>query len=141
MSDRKIVKVFLYFPLDRVGEAIAYRLVKDFDLTFNILHAEVSPGKHGRLTLELSGTEEGIKQGLAFLENENVQTRIFSKNIIWNDDKCVSCGACSGVCPSGALHISQKSDWMLTFDSDKCLACETCVDACPVRAIDVDVFL
>ncbi len=141
MSETKTIKVFLYFPPEATGEPIAYKLVKDYDLTFNILNAEVTLGKHGRLTLELTGAPENIEKGLAYVAAQGVQTKVFSKNIIWSEQKCVACGACTGVCPAGALTISECSNWALAFDSEKCLVCEACIKACPVRAIDVDVFL
>jgi len=139
-NDQQTMKVRLYFPPESTAEPIAYRLVKEFDLTFNILNAEVTLGKKGRLTLELTGTAGGLEKALGYLHRHGIETRIFAKNIIWSEQRCVSCGACTGVCPSGALHMSQQSDWSLCFDDAKCLVCEACVKACPLRAIDVDVF-
>lgn len=136
----KKIKVFLYFPPDKTDKPVVYRLVKDYDIVFNILQAEIQPSKRGRLTIELEGTEENLQKGLEFIENQGVKYRIFNKNIIWNEDNCVHCGACIAVCPSQALNMN-KEDWSLNFDQSKCLVCEECIKACPVKAIDVDIFI
>ncbi|HZJ57627.1 MAG TPA: NIL domain-containing protein, partial [Clostridia bacterium] len=72
----KKVKLILYFPPEKTDKPFSYYLVKDYDLIFNILQAEVQPGKRGRLTVELEGTEENIELGLAFAEKNGVQYRI-----------------------------------------------------------------
>ena len=48
---------------------------------------------------------------------------------------CVDCGACTAVCPTGALTISSP-DWTLAYRPEACNRCGLCVEACPVRAID-----
>ena len=136
----KKIKVFLYFPPDKTDKPVVYRLVKDYDIVFNILQAEIQPSKRGRLTIELEGTEENLQKGLEFIENQGVKYRIFNKNIIWNEDNCVHCGACIAVCPSQALNMN-KEDWSLNFDQSKCLVCAECIKACPVKASGVDIFI
>ena len=46
-------------------------------------------------------------------------------------DACVSCGACAGECPVGA--ISQGAD-RYEIDQDKCVNCGACASVCPVGA-------
>jgi ferredoxin len=135
----KKLKLILYFPPERTDKPFSYYLVKDYDLVFNILQAEVKPGKRGRLTIELEGTEENIEKALEYVARHGIQYRPFNKNIVRNQGDCVDCGACTAVCPSGALSMNQQ-DWKLNFDESKCLVCELCVKACPVKAIDVNMF-
>lgn len=47
--------------------------------------------------------------------------------------RCVSCGACVTLCPTGALGFS--STWELRLDGELCIGCGKCVPACPLRAI------
>ena len=47
-------------------------------------------------------------------------------------DACVSCGACEGACPVGA--IAQGDDHYV-IDAGSCIDCGTCADACPTGSI------
>jgi len=60
------------------------------------------------------------------------------KSVAVLDGKCVHCGACTAVCPSGALSI-EAPRWELSFEKDKCDICQLCARACPVHAITVSV--
>ncbi|MGE5580674.1 MAG: 4Fe-4S binding protein [Bacillota bacterium] len=48
--------------------------------------------------------------------------------------RCVHCGACTSICPSGALSMDAPA-WTLVFHPSRCNACRRCVGACPVGAI------
>ena len=47
-------------------------------------------------------------------------------------DECISCGACVGTCPAGAIS---EGDGKFEIDADTCLECGACADGCPVGAI------
>ena len=47
-------------------------------------------------------------------------------------DECISCGACAGECPVGA--ISQGADHY-EIDADACVDCGACAAQCPTGAI------
>ncbi len=49
-------------------------------------------------------------------------------------EKCVDCGACTGVCPSNALILENNSK-ALIFVDENCNNCGLCIEACPSRAI------
>lgn len=55
-------KIVLHFPQSLINQPIICRLVKDFNLEFNILKASVTPEKEGLLVLELSGEEKNIRK-------------------------------------------------------------------------------
>lgn len=132
MTD-KSVKIGLKFPPDKANKPVVTELV-GFGLSFNILRAYITPGKTGHLVLELLGSEDGIKKGIKFLEREGITVRVFTDSVIRYEEKCVHCGACTSVCPSGAL-VMNKETWELEFSMDKCILCGHCVRACPARAI------
>ncbi len=48
------------------------------------------------------------------------------------NDSCVSCGACEGACPVGA--ISMGDDHMM-IDAGSCIDCGACEGVCPMGAI------
>ena len=46
-------------------------------------------------------------------------------------DECISCGACAGECPVGAIS---EGDGKYEIDADACLSCGACAEVCPVGA-------
>ncbi|MBW1746310.1 MAG: NIL domain-containing protein, partial [Deltaproteobacteria bacterium] len=62
--------LILRFPKTMVQKPIVCYLVKDYDLTFNILNATVLPRKEGVMVLELSGTRKNFREGVQYLKTE-----------------------------------------------------------------------
>jgi ferredoxin len=127
------MKIGLMFPPEKADKPIVTNLVK-YGLTFNILRATISPGKTGNIILEISGTDENLGKSLDYLKGEGIEVKIYTDSVIRYEEKCMHCGACTSVCPSGAL-VMNKQTWELEFTMDKCLLCGHCVKACPARAI------
>ncbi|MGB5749515.1 MAG: NIL domain-containing protein [Desulfobacterales bacterium] len=128
--------LILRFPKTEVHKPIVYHLTKDYDLVFNILNAAVLPRKEGIMALELSGTKKNLSEGVKFLKSQGVKVKKASQEISRNSKKCTDCGACTAVCPTGALAV-QRPDMKVIFDQKKCSLCELCVPACPPRAMEV----
>ena len=49
-----------------------------------------------------------------------------------NNEKCIFCGGCASVCPTGALEVRGTG---LKFYPEKCIGCGLCVKVCPANAI------
>jgi ferredoxin len=126
----------LRFPKTVVNEPITVNLVKKFDLSFNILKATIYPRKEGLMVLELSGHRKSFQRGVRYLKSLGVKVESIGQDIKRDDDKCFQCGACTAVCPTGALYI-ERPEMAVIFDREKCSACELCVSACPARAMEV----
>ncbi len=127
------IKIGLKFPPEKSNKPVVTELVK-FGLSFNILRAYISPGKTGHLVLELTGSDEEVKKGVDFLEGEGITVTVFTESVLHYQEKCIHCGACTAVCPSGALVMNPET-WELEFSMDKCVLCGYCIRACPARAI------
>ncbi len=126
----------LRFPAKIVNEPIAVNLVKKFDLSFNILKATIYPRKEGLMVMELSGHRKNFQKGVRYLKSLGVKVESIGQDIRRDEERCFQCGACTAVCPTGALHI-QRPEMAVLFDREKCSACELCVAACPARAMEV----
>jgi ferredoxin len=129
-------RLVLRFPKDIVDKPIITYLVRDFNLTFNILKAQIYPRKEGMLVMELSGDAGDYERGIDYLKEVGVEVEPVAQGIRRDDERCYQCGACTAVCPSGALLI-ERPEMDVLFESEKCVACELCVKTCPSRAMIV----
>jgi ferredoxin len=131
----KRTRVVLSFPPDKVEEPVTYRLIKDYDLMVNILRAMIDPHRQGRMVVELSGDEEKLSLGLAYLEKVGVGVEPLTEEIHYLEERCTNCTACIAICPTGALHVDRQT-WVIDYDPEKCVVCLSCVESCPYRAIE-----
>jgi L-aspartate semialdehyde sulfurtransferase ferredoxin len=129
-------RLVLRFPKDIVDKPIITYLVRDFNLTFNILKAQIYPRKEGMLVMELRGDPDDYERGIDYLKEVGVEVEPVAQGIRRDDERCYQCGACTAVCPSGALLI-ERPEMEVLFESEKCIACELCVKTCPSRAMIV----
>ena len=129
-------RIVLHFPPRITNQSIVYRLAKDFDLTFNILKASITPGEEGLMVMELSGDQRNYNKGIQYLTEVGVKIQSLSQDVVRNEARCTHCGACVNLCPSGAFSIDPKTRRVL-FDHNKCVVCGLCVKACPPRAMEL----
>ena len=127
--------IILTFPPKVAEKALVCQLVKKFDLLFNILRAEISSRKQGFMVMEITASSRpDFNKGIQFLKRQGVQVSTPEHQIYKDEQICTHCGACTAVCPTGALHISRPSMEVL-FDKEKCSVCELCIVTCPTRAM------
>jgi len=131
-------KIIVRYAADIVDKPIVFRLVKDFDLAFNILKARIFPRREGLLVLDLVGTKENFDRGIQYLKESGVFVEPLSKRVSRNMDRCVHCGACIAFCSTDALSMDRDT-MQVHFDPEKCSGCEICVTACPARAMEINL--
>jgi len=129
-------RIVLHFPQRVVERPIVYRLVKDYDLEFNILKAFFTPEEEGLMVLELTGEQTDYDKGIKYLTKTGVRIQSLSQDVIRNEERCTHCGACITICPSGAFELDLVTR-RISFDNEKCVACGLCIKACPPRAMEV----
>ncbi|MBL7125176.1 MAG: 4Fe-4S binding protein [Dehalococcoidales bacterium] len=129
-------RIVLHFPKRMVDRPIVCRLVKDYDLEFNILKASITPEKEGLMILELSGEQGEYDKGIRYLTKSGVEIQSLSQDVLRNEERCTHCGACITICPTGAFELDPITRWV-NFHDEKCLACGLCIKACPPRAMEV----
>ena len=129
-------RVVLRFPRLLVDQPIIYRLVKDYNLMFNILKASVTPKEEGLLVLELSGEEKDYNKGIQYLAEVGVEIQPLSRDVYRDEVGCTHCGACITICPTSAFVLEPLTRWV-NFLDEKCIACGLCIKPCPPRAMEM----
>jgi ferredoxin len=135
MTSKRFV---LTFPPESTGEPITYNLIKRFDIMVNIVKADVSPGKIGRLVMEMTAPAKVLKEGMVYIRQQNVECEPIEKKIHCNEELCIHCGACSAVCFAGALTMDRQTAELI-FDPAKCVICELCLKSCPLNLFSIDI--
>ncbi len=127
-------RVTLTFPRRYVQMPVTYRLAKDFNVAANIIRAQVAPNQIGKLVVELSGDIDALDAAIEWMRTQDINVSFASREISIDDDLCVHCGLCTGVCPTEALTLDPETA-MLVFTRSRCIVCEQCVPTCPTSAI------
>jgi ferredoxin len=130
--------LILRFGKEVVDQPIIYRLVKDYDLEFNLLKATIYPRKEGLLIMELRGHPKNFRRGIKYLKESGVKVQRVAHEVERNEEICFQCGACTALCPTGALYV-ERPEMSVAFDASKCSACELCCVVCPARAMEVRI--
>ncbi|MBP8950772.1 MAG: 4Fe-4S binding protein [Armatimonadetes bacterium] len=133
METRRVV---LRFPKHLLDKPITSQLVRQFDLDFNILRADITQESEGLLIMGLTGKKADLEKGLRWAREQGVEIQPLSKDVVRNEKACTHCGACINVCPTDALTIDLETREVV-FNANRCIACELCVPACPFRAMEV----
>ena len=127
-------RLTLHFPREAVHQPITYRLAVDFDIAAKILRAQIAPNQSGTMVVELSGDIDELDAAEVWLERQGLGINRAPGEIRIDPQRCVDCGICSSVCPSGALRFDH-AELRLHFDTPRCLVCEQCIPSCPLEAI------
>jgi ferredoxin len=129
-------RLVLHFPPQMSKQAIVCHLARDFDLTFSIVKAQITPGEEGLMVMELMGEQRDYDRGVQYLLEVGVKIQSLNQDVVRNEERCIHCGACMALCPAEAFSVEPGTRKIL-FDNDKCVVCEICVKACPTRAMEL----
>jgi pyruvate formate lyase activating enzyme len=92
---------------------------------FNIQRYSIHDGPGIRTTVFLKGCP------LNCWWCQNPESQLREQEMIFWGDRCISCGACSTICPSGAIQIKHGIPFT---EKEKCMLCGKCVEKCPALA-------
>jgi len=92
---------------------------------FNIQRYSIHDGPGIRTTIFLKGCP------LNCWWCQNPESQLSGQEMIFWADRCIGCGACSTICPSGAIQI--KNGIPVT-EKEKCILCGKCIEKCPTLA-------
>jgi L-aspartate semialdehyde sulfurtransferase ferredoxin len=131
-------RVTLTFPKKTVHMPVTYRLAKEFNVAANIIRAQVAPNQVGKLVLELSGDIDELEASVEWMRSQGITVSLASREIVIDEESCVDCGLCTGVCPTEALTLDPET-FKLKFWRSRCVVCEQCIPTCPVQAISTNL--
>jgi ferredoxin len=131
-------RVTLTFPRRTVQMPVTYRLAKDFNVAANIIRAQVAPNQVGKLVLELLGDIDELEAAIEWMRSQGIVVSLASREILIDEEICVDCGLCTGVCPTEALTLDSET-FQLKFLRSRCVVCEQCIPTCPVQAISTNL--
>ena len=131
-------RLLLNFPPKITDNPITYQLIRKYDIIVNILQAKIFQEEEGQLIVEIqSKSETNLAEGIDYLKSEGVKVTELKESIKLDEEICINCGACTGVCKTGALTLNQET-WELEVNQEECLLCEMCISVCPVNALALD---
>ncbi len=135
MAKKRLV---LNFPPQLIDRPVTYELITKYKLKINILRARVTPKEWGRLVVEVSGDKNSLDAALQYASALGVEIEPLANDVVWHQDRCIECTACTSICPVGALAV-KRPEMKVGFDREKCIACELCIPVCPYHAIEIQL--
>jgi len=94
-------------------------------IIFNIQRYSIHDGPGIRTTVFLKGCP------LNCWWCQNPESQLSGQEMVFWEDRCIGCGACSLNCPSGAIQMENKKP---VTDKNKCNLCGECSRICPAQA-------
>ena len=131
-------RVTLTFPRRAIQMPVTYRLAKDFNVAANIIRAQVAPNQIGKLVVELAGDIDQLDAAIDWMRSQDIMVSLASREILIDEDSCVHCGLCTGICPTESLTLDPQT-FKLSFGRSRCIVCEQCIPTCPVQAISTNL--
>ena len=71
-------KYRIHFPLDQISAPVMTHLVTDYDMSPNLLRADIDAKKGGWLVVGLSGDEARIQDALDWLRGQGLEVTVES---------------------------------------------------------------
>ena len=127
--------VIFHFPEDLYDKPVVSQLVRDWNVEVNILQASITPQERGHMFAIVEADEAVLSSALSHMEGLGVTTVLPVQNLVWDEEKCVHCGACVGLCRPKAFRHDPVAA-RVVFDSSKCIACDRCIPACSSGAVE-----
>ena len=126
------MKALLKFSPKMVNQAVITDLIKNFDVSFNILRADIN-SKGGKMLIEISGSQ--VDEGIAYIQKAGIDVSPVKRVVKKDKELCIDCGACVSLCPVKAISVDE--DWAVDVNDEECIGCKLCTYSCPTKAIKV----
>ena len=64
----------------------------------------------------------------------NPESQSYTKEVLYNRERCGACGKCKEICPHDAIYMKEGC---VGLNKDKCELCSTCLDYCVNNAREI----
>ncbi|MHC1601647.1 MAG: CoB-CoM heterodisulfide reductase HdrA2 [Methermicoccaceae archaeon] len=85
------------------------------------------------IQLSITQAGEAASKAISLLSSGVIEADAYTAVV--DTEKCVGCGICEAVCPSGSISLNGKPK-RAEVNASTCIACGTCIASCPADAID-----
>jgi ferredoxin len=126
-------KYTIIYPADEVKKPLLAEAISETGVLVNILIADIEYAK-GRMVVSVLGDRKKQEKLVNRLREKGVEVVKLEGNIVKDEDRCVDCCACYGVCPTKAITIKDRR---MQLDNDECIRCKACIEVCPTRALSL----
>jgi ferredoxin len=124
-------RYLLKYTLEAAQKPILSEAILETGVKLNILNAEVEGGQE-ILVISVVGDAKEERKIISYLRKKGLEVERLTHDISKDDDLCIDCLACYGICPTEAISIG---DWRMLLDEGECIRCGACVQACPTKAL------
>lgn len=122
----------LTFPRSEFQDVEDYGMIinkiLELDVKFTILKFHLA---ENGIDVKLEVPDDKIASVKLALEKNSI--KIKRQIIDIEEDLCIDCGACIGLCNTGALYFD--AELKRQFVENKCVGCKLCINACPRHCI------
>lgn len=124
------MKLLLRFPRPGHKTPRTAEVILETGAKINIDKANVD-AVSGELIVDVP--RDKVNSVAEHFREKGVEVRKLMKLIAWDEERCIHCGACISICPTGVFKFDPS--WQIELDEEKCIRCEVCVNVCPFGAL------
>jgi ferredoxin len=127
------VSAILNFPRSKIDRPVISNVIREKEIEVNILQAHITPEEDGHMFAIFSGDEASVEGAFEYLKKNEVRVILPTRNLIWDETRCVHCTACVGQCPSAAFTVDPDTR-RVVYKAKRCIACKLCIPSCSYGA-------
>lgn len=128
-----IMMVDNYLPSFDMNEQLAIDAGKKVDEHITEIKSDIDSKKHWKQDIT-QADREWHQKFLAMCKQNPIDVK---KGIFRVSDRCIGCGICMQVCPTGSIEVIKQH--AVYKDTSRCQMCLACVQHCPENAIRLTI--